>query len=138
MICTFFGHRDSPDSIIPNVREAIKMQVANGTTTFYVGNHGKFDAIALFCLRELKKELPEIKYFVVLAYLPTGQNSLCETIFPEGVEFVPKRFAIDFRNRWMLDRADSVIAYVTHSWGGAAKYVKSAERKGKTVVRIEQ
>lgn len=136
--CTFFGHRDCPDSIKPKLLEAIKTKIAEGVTDFYVGNHGNFDSLVLSCLRELKKEYPEIHYAVVFAYLPTEHDTYNsdETILPEGIETVPKRFAIDFRNRWMLDHADTVIVYTTHSWGGAAKYVEKAMQKGKTVVRI--
>ncbi len=36
----------------------------------------------------------------------------------------------------MLERADYVIAYVTHSWGGAAKCTGIAQRKGKRVIPI--
>lgn len=59
-----------------------------------------------------------------------------ETVFPEGLEMVPPRFAIVHRNRWMVHEADMVIAYVTHDWGGAAKMVVLAEKKGKKIVRI--
>ena len=36
----------------------------------------------------------------------------------------------------MIEHADNVIAYVTHSWGGAAKHLKSAENKGKTIINL--
>ena len=45
----------------------------------------------------------------------------------------PKRFAISWRNRWMLDRSDHVIAYVTRSWGGAAQFAELAKKRGKQV-----
>lgn len=137
--CTFFGHHDCPDSIKPKLKEAIREQIVNGVGGFYVGTHGHFDTIVLFCLRELKKEYPGITYAVVFAYLPKDNDIYTpgETVLPEGIESVPDRFAIDFRNRWMLDHADTVIAYTTHAWGGAAKYVQNAKRKGKTVVRVE-
>ena len=138
MVCTFFGHRDCPDSVKPQLLEAIKKQIAQGTTQFYVGNHGSFDRMALSCLRSLKQEQAGFSYAVVLAYLPSDPTAYLpeETIFPEGIEFVPKRFAIGFRNRWMVAAADCVISYVTHSWGGAAKYAKRAERKGAIVINL--
>ena len=139
MICTFFGHRDCPDSLKPEIFEKIKEQVNEGTTEFYVGNNGNFDALTLSCLRELKKDYPIINYTVVLAYIPAKFDIYFpnETLLPEGIELVPKRFAIDFRNRWMLEIADTVIAYTDHSWGGAAKFVSLAERKRKKVVRLQ-
>ena len=39
-------------------------------------------------------------------------------------------------DRMMLKQADVVICYVTHSTGGAAKYVQKAERQGKRVIHI--
>ena len=109
MICAFFGHRDCPGSIKPKLFEAIKKQIEKGTKQFYVGNNGAFDAMALSCLRELKRGYPEICYAVVLAYLPAAPTEFLpgETIFPEGVELVPKRFAIDFRSRPAVPGANS-------------------------------
>ena len=136
--CTFFGHHDCPDTLKEKILAAIKAQIAAGTTSFYVGNQGHFDRMALSCLRKMKEEYPDLTYAVVLAYLPTEPDLYepDETVLPEGIETVPKRFAIDFRNRWMIDHADTVIAYVTHSWGGAAKHLKSAEKKGKTIINL--
>ena len=36
----------------------------------------------------------------------------------------------------MIERSDVVITYVTHSFGGAAKFKKLAKRKKKTVVEL--
>lgn len=136
--CTFFGHADCPDAIRPKLLEAIRGAIAEGVTEFFVGDRGRFDALALGCLRELKREYPGIDYAVVLAYLPAGSESLYapgESLFPEGAERAPKRFAIDYRNRWMLSRSDTVIAFVHHP-GGAAKYIELAKRAGKQILML--
>ena len=52
------------------------------------------------------------------------------------MEDVPPRFAISRRNEWMLQRADMVVMYVTHSWGGAAQYAKKAGKQGKIVLNL--
>ena len=85
MICTFFGHRDCPDSLKPEIFEKIKEQINEGTTEFYVGNNGNFDALTLSCLRELKKDYPIINYTVVLAYIPAKFDIYFpnETLLPE-------------------------------------------------------
>ena len=138
MICVFFGHHDCPDSIRDRLSDAIRKEIETGSTLFFVGTHGSFDSIALSCLREIKKDYPEIRYAVVLAYLPNGSSPYSpeETVVPEGIETVPKRFAIDYRNRWMIDRADTVISYVTHSSGKAAYYVEKARKKGIKIIRL--
>ena len=136
--CTFFGHRDCPETVKPHLRKVlVDLIVREGVDTFYVGNQGQFDAIVHSVLRELEQVYPEICYCVVLAYLP-GKNARYHnrTILPEGIEAVHPRYAIDWRNRWMLQRADFVVTYTTHSWGGAARYVQKAKRMGKTVIPV--
>lgn len=45
--CTFFGHRDCPDTIKEKLREALTDLIEHhGVNLFYVGNQGNFDAIA--------------------------------------------------------------------------------------------
>ena len=60
-----------------------------------------------------------------------------DSVFPEGIESVPPRFAISWRNRWMLDHADVVVTYITHGWGGAAQFAELAEKRGKRMVKLE-
>ena len=48
MICTFFGHRDCPFQIESNLKhEIINLIESCSVDTFYVGNNGNFDKIAL-------------------------------------------------------------------------------------------
>ena len=139
MTCTFFGHRDTSPTVKPLLRQVIiELIVSHGVTRFYVGNQGSFDAIARSLLAELAQTYP-IHYDVVLAYLPKENDPSLDgshTILPDGFETVPLRFAIDHRNRWMIDQSDIVITYACSSIGGAAKFKALAERKGKTVVEI--
>ena len=139
-VCTFFGHRDCPETIKPRLREVLVDLIANkGVDTFYVGNQGRFDGIVRSVLRELEQEHPEIHYAVVLAHMPGKKNEyddFSDTILPEGIEAVHPRYAISWRNRWMLQRSDYVVTYITHSWGGAARYAQKAKRAGKTVIDV--
>ena len=78
-------------------------------------------------------------YEIVLAYLPIQEDPLCDadhTLLPEGIETVPPRFAIEYRNKWMIDHSDIVITYVHRSFGGAAKFKELAEKKNKVVIQI--
>ena len=56
-------------------------------------------------------------------------------IYPE-LEDKPKKFAIFYRNQWMVDRADCVIAYVVRTWGGAYATYQYAKKKGKEVFNL--
>ena len=58
------------------------------------------------------------------------------TVYP-GLENVPRRFAISHRNRYMVDKADFVVAYVTHSWGGAAQTLEYANQKKKSIIQYK-
>lgn len=138
MVCAFFGHRDAPSEIRDRIKETvIDLIEESGVTKFYVGNNGNFDRMALSVLKELGGMYPQIAYYVVYAYLPEkGVEDFEHTIYPEGIENVPKRFAIDYRNRWIVGRADIVVAYVGRSFGGAAKFVDMAERQGKDVINL--
>ena len=139
-VCTFFGHRDCPETIKPRLREVLTDLIINQEVdTFYVGNQGRFDGIVRSVLRELEQAYPEIHYAVVLAYLPGKKNEyddFSDTIFPEEIEAVHPRYAIEWRNRWMLQRADFVVTYIAHPWGGAAKFAEKAKREGKTVINL--
>ena len=112
----------------------------HGVDVFYVGHQGRFDAIVRSILHELREEYPQINYAVVLAYMPgkrTALDDYSDTMLPEGIETVLPRFAISWRNNWMLRQSDYVVTYVTHSWGGAAKYATKAREKGKRVINLE-
>lgn len=134
--CTFFGHRDCPEIIKPALHSVIESLIAEGVTTFYVGNHGQFDTYVRGALGELKKKHPHMDYAVVLAYLPTTGEKSGDTIYPEGMEIGPPRFAIERRNRWMLRQAEVVVSYVRYTWGGAYKVKSAAEKQGKRVIEL--
>ncbi len=129
--CTFFGHRDCPETIRTKLRSTLKDLIAeHNVDMFYVGNQGRFDALVRAELRELQEEYPHIRYAVVLAYIPQkGAEDCSDTMLPEGIESVYPRYAISWRNNWMLQQSDYVVTYVTHSWGGAAQFLKAAEKK---------
>ena len=60
-----------------------------------------------------------------------------ETLFPDGIESVPRRVAISYRNKWMIKRSDYVVTYVTtHIASGAAQFKELAEKQGKNVINI--
>ena len=138
--CTFFGHRSVHEKIEPTLRSTLMDLIENhGVTRFYIGNHGAFDAMVRRVLGDLSSTYA-ITYYVVLAYLPKqGSQSDPSSIFPEGIETVTKRVAISYRNKWMLERSEYVVTYVTHPIGsGAAQFKELAEKRGKTVIELKQ
>lgn len=137
-ICTFFGHRDCPQTIEPKLRKVLTdLIIKNSVDYFYVGNQGAFDALVRKILQELAQEYPQLHYAVVLAYVPVKKyGNTSDMLLPDGIESVPPRYAISWRNEWMLHQADFVISYINHEWGGAAKYVQKAVRQKKKVIPL--
>lgn len=137
--CTFFGHRDTPDTVRPFLQGAIERLITEeSVTVFYVGNHGAFDRIVYSVLVQLREKYPHIRLAVVLAYMPSPNDTRYgeDSVLPEGIETVPRRFAIHYRNEWMLQHAHYVISYTTRSFGGATRYVDQAKRQNKILIEL--
>ena len=141
MTVTFFGHKDTPKEIEPTLRATLVDLIENkNATVFYVGNNGNFDTLVRRQLEDLSHTYP-ITYSVVLAYLPTKKSEyddFTNTLLPEGIESVPKRFAISYRNKWMIRQSDVVVTYVTRTHGGAWQFKTMAERQGKMVIELNK
>ena len=81
--CTFFGHRDCPEFIYPQLVYFIRELVLNNNVRhFYVGTQGNFDNLAYRALKELQDTFQEVIVFRVLAYKPRG-NSIPDSMLPE-------------------------------------------------------
>ncbi|MBQ8495300.1 MAG: hypothetical protein IJ465_06055 [Clostridia bacterium] len=141
MICAFFGHQDTPWDIQPHLENLLKDLIVHWhATVFYVGHQGNFDRIVWKTLENLQQRYPYIQIAIVLAYLPTQRNqhnfSHKNTVYPDGLENVPPKFAISHRNRWMIKQADTVITYIVHNHGGAAQCKNTAEKQGKHIINM--
>jgi uncharacterized phage-like protein YoqJ len=140
--CTFFGHHDCPSLIKPKLREVLIDLIENhAVAMFYVGQQGAFDGIVRSVLKDLVLVYPHIRYAVVLERLPPKRDELdardySDTMLPEGIETVHPRFAISWRNKWMLKESYYVVTYITHSWGCAAQFVELARKQEKTVINL--
>ena len=138
--CCFFGHREVTHNIKPKLTEIIeKLITEDGVTEFYVGHQGHFDGMAYSVLKELKGKYPQIRYTVVLAYMPDEHIKEVygeDTLFPDCLETVPKRFAISKRNDWMIQQSGFAVCYVHKITGGAAKYREKCVKKGLRVTDV--
>lgn len=142
MTVTFFGHKDTPELVVPCLEKTLRHLIENENAgLFYVGNHGKFDGYALRVLKKLKIEFPHIEYAIVLAYMPntsqyTHGDTEYTTVLPEEAAISIPKFAICRRNDWMLQKSDTIIGYITRSFGGAAQYYQKAIKKKKSVINL--
>ena len=112
-VCTFFGHSECYGLDAAVLRSAIEELIEQGITEFVVGNHGQFDGMVFSCLQSLSKDYPKISYSVALAFLPTNNQEYDiyhgHSFYPEGQEIGPAKFAIERRNRWMIDASDCCL-----------------------------
>ena len=141
MIVTFCGHREIAQTteVEEWLQTVIHGLIEQGATTFYLGGYGAFDGLAASVLRKEKKNHPWIERILVLAYLNGRQDAVGYdgSVYPER-EKIPRRFAILHRNRWMVQSADVVVAYVLHDWGGAATTLRYAKQKRKRIISYSE
>lgn len=148
MIVSFCGHRDFQETGDIKARlTGILLTLAenNDTLTCYTGGYGSFDRFAARCVKEAQTTAKNIRSCLVVPYLTASlqkelkerEGFFDEVIYP-ALESVPPRFAILRRNEWMVERADLVIGYITHNFGGAAKIWQYANRKGVALINLAE
>ena len=148
MIVTFCGHADflkteKHEQTMLNLLETV---VGDRPAEMYLGGYGGFDDFAYDCCRKYKQTHPGISLVFVTPYLTEAyqkdhlknqENRFDYILYPE-IENKPKKFAIVYRNKYMVEKADVVIAYVMHDFGGAYATYTYAKRKGKAIFNLAQ
>ena len=123
--------------------EFLENSIRGEAVEFYLGGYGEFDNFAYQCCEKYKKIHNNASLVFITPYLDgysqehnrTLSDLYDEIIYPE-IEDKPLRFAIHYRNRWMVDKADILICGVNHKWGGAYKAYCYAKRRGKTIFNV--
>lgn len=131
------GNRHTPSSIKVHLAEAVEKHITEyGVTTFTVGRYGQFDSLVKEVLKEKKKRHSGIKLYLLAPYA-LDQNietpkDFDGTLYPEGLENVPKRYVIVQANRYMVQRSDYLISYCKHIGNTRAivEYAQRREKKG--------
>ena len=140
-ICAFFGHRDAYSVDTDHLASLIEQAISEyGCFVFWCGGYGAFDHVAAQTVRKLKNQHPTIKLVLVYAYLHVQKDPLAdlydETFIPDGLETVPKRFAISRRNDWIAKHCDMAIACVSTSHGGSYQACRTILRLHKPVLNL--
>ena len=121
--------------MLPVLAQEVERHITeHGVTEFVVGHYGGFDRLAASAVREAKKRHPEITLTLLLPYHPVERpiptpEGFDRTLYPEGMETVPKRLAIVRANHWMLCHSDYLIAYVSHPSAGSREVLEEARRR---------
>lgn len=130
--CFFIGHRDAPEAIYPQLLAEVERHIAElGVTEFIVGHYGRFDRLAAKAVIAAKQRHPNISLLLLLPYHPSEQSieipvGFDNTYYPPGMEKVPRKLAIVWANRYVVDHVDYLIAYAWHPASNARELVKYA------------
>ena len=142
MTVTFLGHCDAPFDIFPKLTETLTLLIENESAdTFFIGDSGAFDHMAYIALKMLSEKHPDIKYSVVLsatAEKTSDEEKECyaDTIIFDTTESTEQKHTAAKLNEFMINKADTVVSYVTHTTGAAYRFSELAKKKGKKVINI--
>ena len=148
MIITFCGHSNYTESEEDKQRilSVLEQKVGDNYVELYLGGYGNFDNFARKCGKKYKEKHPNTKLILITPYItPEYQKNHLqyqkelydEIIYPE-LEKVPPRFAISYRNKWMVEKSDLVIAYIKRNSGGAYNTYKYAKQMGKSIFNLTE
>ena len=131
--CFFIGHRDAPESIYERLLSSVERHFSEyGVTDFVVGRYGNFDRLAARAVMEAKQRRSDVTLTLLMPYYRTDAELLPDgfdgSLFPDGLETVPKRAAILRANQYMIHHCDYLIAYDAGHIGNTRKLVAEAKR----------
>ena len=140
--CFFIGHREADERLLPMLNTAIERLITEEKVSyFYVGGYGGFDRIAATAVKQAKLHYPEITLMMVLPYHP-GERPVETpygfdgTYYPDGLEKVPRRYAIVKTNEIMAKQSDWLIAYVRHGASNSRRILEYALKQGTACINI--
>ena len=146
MIITFFGHSGfiGTKEYEEKLLSFLEKNVGDNPVQMYLGGYGGFDEFAYSCCKKYKENHPKASLIFVTPYITLEYQknhldrlkSLYDIILYPEIEDKPKRFAIYYRNKFMVESADFIITYVVHSYDGAYTAYKIAKRRGKNIFNL--
>ena len=146
MIISFCGHSNFRESeeYEEKILQFLDEHVGNEKADLYLGGYGKFDEFAYRCCAKYKIKHPDVLLVFITPYFTDEyqKNHLNDLkkkydyiIYPE-IENKPLKFAITYRNKWMIEKSDFVICAVNREWGGAYNSYRHAKRKKKQIFNL--
>lgn len=140
--CFFIGHREADERLLPTLTAVIDRMIAEEQVSlFYIGGYGGFDRIAATAVMRMKLQHPEITLMLVLPYHPAERPietpyGFDGTYYPEGLEKVPRRYAIVRANEIMAKQSDWLISYVRHGASNSRRILEYARKQGTACINI--
>lgn len=148
MVISFCGHRDfiKTEKVVEQLFLILEEVVGENSVLFYLGGYGGFDNFAYECCKKYKSAHANVKLVFVTPYLTESyqknrlqgiKDNFDDIIYPELEKRLP-RLAVLFRNYYMVEAADYVVAYVNRDWGGAYKTLEYAKKLGKKIINLAE
>ena len=140
--CFFIGHREADERLLPILTAEIERLITEEQVLFfYVGGYGGFDRIAATAIKRMKLQHPEIILMLVLPYHPGERpietpNGFDGTYYPEGLEKVPRRYAIVRTNEILAKQSDWLISYVRRGASNSRRILEYAQKQGTACINI--
>ena len=146
MTVAFFGHSaytagaGDEEKLLAILTEKIGDEPAE----LLFGGSGAFDSFALYCAKKYQQAHPNVKLVLVpperieVGHKDAKEHSVSvydEVLYPK-IKEKPARYAISYRNKWMVERSDLVIMYITHKSTVAHQAYRCAQRKKKPIFNI--
>jgi Uncharacterized protein conserved in bacteria len=147
----FSGHRvlgGVPlDMLVSAIERRLRELYAGGTSHFYAGGALGFDMLASVTLLNLKNELSDLSLTVVypcrnhtrgwhsadIELLGRIEARADEVVCLSDTYYTG---CMNARNRYMVDRSDICVCYLTQSTGGTAFTVGCARKRGIQVINL--
>lgn len=144
MIISFCGHSDyiAKKDDIQTLLNYLNTIIGNSSVVFMLGEYGNFDRFAYHCCALYKENHANASLLYVTPYLESktlqslsSEQRFDDIVYP-SLEKIPKRYAILHRNRYMVEQADIIIVYITHTFGGAYKTYQYAMKLKKRIFNL--
>lgn len=160
--CTFLGNdydkicgkpcwHHTPEGL----KERIKAEIINlieneDVTEFLVGELGGYEKDAYDTVLEVQKDYPDIQIILVISKISElheigekaddddyiiERRGFDDFIFPSKCESGYKKLGIVYRNRYIIENTDFIIAYNRYE-GKAYEFCKQAKGKGVKVIEL--
>lgn len=155
--CAFLGNNydkySSSHHTPPKLKEQLKKEIINlieneNVDTFLVGEIGGYEITCYDIVLEVQKKYPQICILLVISQMTElhkmGDNNdnyiikrrgFDDFILPPKCEFGYKRLCIVYRNRFIIENTDFIIAYNKYT-GKAYNFCKQAQKKGVKVIEL--
>jgi uncharacterized phage-like protein YoqJ len=149
--CCFSGHRDIPEGELAALSAALDAEIAalaaRGTESFYCGGALGFDTLAARSVIRAKAEFPSLRLVLAIPYegmekrWPLRDRIAYEEIMAaaDSTVFLSEHYdktCMLRRDRYMVDRSETCVCYLTQTTGGTAYTVNYALSCGIEVINL--